>query len=98
MTDAKRPRLVGLNHIALEVGSVEQALVFYGKIFRFELRGRHGGEDGRPAMAFVDMGDQFLALSEGRQQAPDQGRHFGAGGRRPVARPRPRSCRGRDAG
>jgi lactoylglutathione lyase len=62
---------VGLNHVALEVGDVEEALAFYGRIFAFELRGRV------PRMAFVDMGDQFLALSEGRVQPPDDNRHFG---------------------
>ncbi len=64
-------RLVGINHVALEVGDVEEALALYGRLFAFELRGRAG------RMAFVDMGDQFLALSEGRRQDPDQGRHFG---------------------
>jgi catechol-2,3-dioxygenase len=66
-----RPRLVGINHVALEVGDVEEALAFYGSLFDFELRGR------LPRMAFLDMGDQFVALSEGRRQPPDDGRHFG---------------------
>jgi predicted enzyme related to lactoylglutathione lyase len=66
-----RARLIGLNHVALEVGDLEAALEFYGRIFDLELRGRV------PGMAFVDMGDQFVALSEGRRQAPDDGRHFG---------------------
>ena len=66
-----RARLVGINHIALEVGDLEQALEFYGEIFEYELRGRV------PGMAFVDIGDQFIALSEGRRQAPDEDRHFG---------------------
>jgi lactoylglutathione lyase len=66
-----RARLVGLNHIALEVGDVEAALEFYGRIFEFELRGRGG------RMAFVDMGDQFIALAAGRTQPPDAHRHFG---------------------
>ena len=66
-----RARLVGFNHIALEVGDLEEALGFYGRIFQFELRGRSRG------MAFVDAGDQFLALSEGRTQPPDEHRHFG---------------------
>ena len=52
------PRLVGINHVALEVGDIEEALAFYGKIFRFTLRGRGKGQ------AFIDMGDQFLALME----------------------------------
>ena len=64
-------RLVGINHIALEVGDIDAALEFYGRFFELELRGRVGG------MAFIDMGDQFLALSEGRSQGPDQARHFG---------------------
>lgn len=66
-----RARLVGLNHVALEVGSVEGAVEFYGRIFELELRGRSG------RMAFVDIGDQFVALSEGRRQEPDDHRHFG---------------------
>jgi lactoylglutathione lyase len=66
-----RARLVGFNHIALEVGDLEEALDFYGRIFEFELRGRG------PRMAFLDAGDQFLALSEGRTQPPDEHRHFG---------------------
>jgi predicted enzyme related to lactoylglutathione lyase len=68
---AERARLVGINHIALEVGDVEEALEFYGRVFEFELRGRAG------RMAFIDMGDQFIALAEGRSQEPDRHRHFG---------------------
>ncbi|TMM30155.1 MAG: VOC family protein [Actinobacteria bacterium] len=65
------PRLVGINHVALEVKSVDDALEFYGRIFDLELRGRSA------RMAFIDIGDQFIALSEGRTQAPDRSRHFG---------------------
>jgi catechol 2,3-dioxygenase-like lactoylglutathione lyase family enzyme len=65
------PRLVGINHVAIEVGDIEEALAFYGSIFELELRGRTSG------MAFVDMGDQFIALSQGRTQPPDRHRHFG---------------------
>jgi lactoylglutathione lyase len=65
------PRLVGINHVALEVGDVEAAVEFYGAIF--ELR----AVEHEPGMAFIDMGDQFLALRQGRSQAPDQARHFG---------------------
>ena len=57
-----RVRLVGINHVALEVGDLEEALSFYGRIFEIELRGRTRG------MAFIDIGDQFIALSEGRTQ------------------------------
>jgi predicted enzyme related to lactoylglutathione lyase len=66
-----RPRLVGMNHIALEVGDVAEALAFYGQIFDLTLRGR------APGMAFIDMGDQFIALASGRSQPPDDARHFG---------------------
>lgn len=76
MTQTK-PRLVGLNHIALEVGDIEEALHFYGSIFSFDLRGSHEDDTGRVVMAFIDMGDQFIALSRGRHQSPDRNRHFG---------------------
>src|ERR671927_449966 len=66
-----RARLVGFNHIALEVGDIEEALEFYGRLFKIELRGRGKG------MAFIDAGDQFIALSEGRSQPPDDHRHIG---------------------
>ena len=65
-------RLVGINHIALEVGDIGEALDWYGQFFGFELRGRYGNR-----MAFIDMGDQFIALSAGRTQAGDGARHFG---------------------
>jgi lactoylglutathione lyase len=69
MTDSAR--LIGINHVALEVGDLDAALDLYGRLFAFELRGRSSG------MAFIDMGDQFLALAEGRSQPPDDSRHFG---------------------
>ena len=69
-TEAK-PRLVGMNHVALEVGSIDEALAFYGKIFDFTLRGRS------PRQAFIDMGDQFIALMESKAPHLDSGRHFG---------------------
>jgi len=71
MSDNGKPRLVGFNHVALEVGDIEEALAFYGRLFSFELRGK--SED----MAFIDLGDQFLALQKGRRQGADDGRHFG---------------------
>ena len=71
MTEAARPRIVGLNHIALEVADLEEALAFYGRLFKFELRGKSD------AMAFIDLGDQFIALQKGRKQGADAGRHFG---------------------
>jgi catechol 2,3-dioxygenase-like lactoylglutathione lyase family enzyme len=68
---ADRARLVGINHVVLEVGDLDEALEYYGGLFEFELRGRHR------KMAFLDMGDQFLVLAEGRSQPPDGARHFG---------------------
>lgn len=53
------------------MGSIEEALDFYGRFFEFSLRALS------PRMAFVDMGDQFLALSAGRAAGPDEHRHFG---------------------
>ena len=67
----ERPRLVGINHVALEVGDIEEALTFYGRIFEFDRVDRMAG------MAFIDMGDQFIALSEVDPGAPDRARHFG---------------------
>jgi catechol 2,3-dioxygenase-like lactoylglutathione lyase family enzyme len=66
-----KARMVGINHVVLEVDDVEAALAFYGRLFEFELRGREG------RMTFLDIGDQFLVLVEGRTQPPDAGRHFG---------------------
>jgi predicted enzyme related to lactoylglutathione lyase len=71
MPKAKKARAVGFNHVALEVGDIDAALTFYGRLFDFELRGRSD------SAAFIDLGDQFLALQKGRTQAADDGRHFG---------------------
>jgi extradiol dioxygenase family protein len=67
----KKARAIGFNHIALEVGDLDEALAFYGRLFEFELRGRE--EDA----VFIDLGDQFIALQKGRKQPADDGRHFG---------------------
>jgi catechol 2,3-dioxygenase-like lactoylglutathione lyase family enzyme len=64
-------RALGINHVALEVGDVDDALAWYGRFLELELRGR------LPRMAFVDLGDQFIALSAGREQPADESRHFG---------------------
>jgi lactoylglutathione lyase len=64
-------RAIGINHVALEVGDIDEALAWYARFFAFELRGK------RRTMAWIDLGDQFLALSAGRRQGPDDGRHFG---------------------
>src|SRR5262245_22049125 len=71
MAEAKKARAVGFNHIALEVGDIEEALAFYGRLFEFKLRGKSADS------AFIDLGDQFLALQKGRTQGADDGRHFG---------------------
>jgi catechol 2,3-dioxygenase-like lactoylglutathione lyase family enzyme len=65
-------RLVGINHVALEVDSIDEALAWYGRFLEFELRGRAGDR-----MAFIDAGDQFIALAAGRTQPSDAERHFG---------------------
>ncbi len=67
----RRARLIGINHVALEVTDLEAALALYGRLFDFELRGRVAGA------AFIDMGDQFIAVMEGRRQPADDERHFG---------------------
>src|SRR5215212_9626267 len=57
MSDGKKPRLVGINHVAIEVGDIDEALAWYGRLFTFTLRGK--GERN----AFIDMGDQFINLT-----------------------------------
>ena len=71
MAEAKRAHAIGVNHVALEVGDIEEALAFYGRLFEFTLRGKSKDS------AFIDLGDQFLALQKGRKQPSDDGRHFG---------------------
>ena len=71
MAEARKARAVGFNHVALEVGDIEAALAFYGSLFAFELRSKSDTD------AFIDLGDQFIALQKGRRQPPDDDRHFG---------------------
>jgi lactoylglutathione lyase len=71
MVGSAKPRAIGFNHVALEVRDIEEALAFYGRIFDFQLRGKS------KTMAFIDLGDQFIALQAGRKQAADDGRHLG---------------------
>lgn len=68
-----RPRMVGINHVALDVGDAEEAEAFYTDLFDCEIRGRSTGA------VFLDMGDQFLALSETESagETVDAHRHFG---------------------
>jgi lactoylglutathione lyase len=69
--ESGKPRLVGINHIALEVGDIEEALKFYGRIFDFTLRAK------RPGNAFVELGDQFINLMQSGADHRDARRHFG---------------------
>jgi catechol 2,3-dioxygenase-like lactoylglutathione lyase family enzyme len=71
MPSSKKVRAVGINHVALEVGDIDEALAFYGRLFEFTLRGKS------KTSAFIDLGDQFIALQKGREQSADDGRHFG---------------------
>src|SRR5436309_12414247 len=71
MAHSRKARAIGFNHVALEVGDIDEALAFYGRLFEFELRSRS------KTSAFIDLGDQFLALQKGRTQPADDGRHFG---------------------
>jgi predicted enzyme related to lactoylglutathione lyase len=71
MAKGRKARAVGFNHVALEVGDIDEALEFYGALFDFNLRGKSAD------MAFIDLGDQFIALQKGRRQPADDGRHFG---------------------
>jgi len=68
---ARKAKVIGFNHIALEVGDIDEALAFYGRLFDFKLRSR------TESAAFIDLGDQFLALQKGRRQTPDDDRHVG---------------------
>lgn len=67
----KKARALGINHVVLEVGDLDEALKFYGEIFEFTLRGRN------PHNVFIDLGDQFIQLRLGKTQEPDGARHFG---------------------
>jgi lactoylglutathione lyase len=71
MAGQEKARAVGINHVALEVGDIDEALAFWGRLIEVRLRGRSD------TMAFIDLGDQFIALSTGREQGPDSHRHFG---------------------
>ena len=70
MPQERKARAIGFNHIALEVGDIDEALAFYRRLFDFDLRGRS------KTSAFIDLGDQFLALQKGRTRPADGGRHF----------------------
>ena len=71
MTSLRKARAIGFNHVALEVGDIDEALALYGRLLEFKLRSKDAES------AFIDLGDQFIALQKGRRQAADDGRHFG---------------------
>src|SRR5262249_36844357 len=71
MAEFAKPRVIGFNHFGLEVGDIDKALAFFGRLFRFELRGK------TKSMTFIDIGDQFFALQKGFRQPADDGRPFG---------------------
>jgi len=71
MAESQKARAIGINHVALEVGDIDEALDFYAGFIDFELRSRS------ETMAFIDLGDQFMNFSTGRRQAADDDRHFG---------------------
>ena len=71
MSKAKKARAIGVNHVALEVGDIEEALAFYGRLFAFKLRGKSND------MAFIDLGDQLSPFRRAAGQLADDGRHFG---------------------
>src|SRR5260221_5227931 len=71
MSDKRKARAIGFNHVALEVGDIDEATAFHGRLFDFKMRSRSATD------AFIDLGDQFLALQKGRRQPADDGRHFG---------------------
>ena len=68
---AKKANAVGINHIALEVGDIDEALEFYGSFLNFELNSESENA------AFIYFGDQFINFARGRSQSPDDKRHFG---------------------
>ena len=71
MTEIKKPRAIGFNHVALEVGDIDEALEFYQNLFEMKVRSKS------ETAAFIDLGDQFINFSKGRRQAPDDARHVG---------------------
>jgi len=71
MTERKKARAIGFNHIALEVDDIDAALEFYGSLFEISIRSRND------SIAFIDLGDQFINFSKGRRQGPDDARHVG---------------------
>ncbi len=71
MTIRNKATAIGINHVALEVSNIAEALAFYGSFLNFTITSQT--EDA----AFINFGDQFINFAKGRTQAPDEKRHFG---------------------
>ena len=71
MTIRNKATAIGINHVALEVSNIAEALAFYGSFLNFTITSQ--SEDA----AFIYFGDQFINFSKGRTQTPDEKRHFG---------------------
>ncbi len=71
MTIRTKATAIGINHVALEVGNIAEALAFYGSFLNFTITSQN--EDA----AFIYFGDQFINFAKGRTQSPDEKRHFG---------------------
>lgn len=71
MTIRTKATAIGINHVALEVGNIADALAFYGSFLNFTITSQSENA------AFIYFGDQFINFAKGRTQAPDEKRHFG---------------------
>ena len=66
-----KARAVGINHVALEVGNIDEALAFYGEFLDFEVERRNDNA------AFIYFGDQFINFAKHDKRGADERRHFG---------------------
>ena len=71
MTIRTKATAIGINHVALEVGNIAEALAFYGSFLNFTITSQSENA------AFIYFGDQFINFAKGRTQTPDEKRHFG---------------------
>lgn len=62
---------VGINHVAIEVGDIGEALEFYGRFLDFTV------EEETPDMAIIYFGDQIINFIRNADRRPDTMRHFG---------------------
>jgi catechol-2,3-dioxygenase len=80
-TKASKARAIGINHLGLEVGDIDEAVEFYGRFLDFEIHERSA------TAAFIYFGDQFINFVKNNDRKPDQMRHFGiAVDDKPLAR------------